>query len=84
MTWQNQSSEDNLKFKENALPPSAHLSDAQFVGVSRSAPELNGDNVVAENGARAGAQASGGSANSQVILPEHKQAVQRFFKRDAQ
>jgi hypothetical protein len=84
MTWQNQSSEDNLKFKENALPPSAHLSDAQFVGVSRSAPELNGDNVVAENGALAGAQASGGSANSQVILPEHKQAVQRFFKRDAQ
>jgi hypothetical protein len=83
MTWQDKSSEDNLKFKENALPPSTHLSDAQFVGVSRSAPELSGD-VTAEHGALANAQGSGGSANSQVILPRHKQAVQRFFQRDAQ
>jgi hypothetical protein len=84
MTWQDKSSEDNLKFNENALPPSTHLSDAQFVGVSRSAPELATESVTAESGALAGAPASGGSANSQIILPEHKQAVQRFFKRDAQ
>ena len=52
------------------------------VGVSRTAPELSGENVVAENGALANAQSSGGAANSQVVLPRHKQAVQRFFKRD--
>ena len=84
MTWQEKSTEDNLKFKENALPPSAHLSDAQFVGVSRSAPELSGDDIVAEHDALASAQGSGGAANTQVILPRHRQAVQRFFKRDDQ
>ncbi len=84
MTWQAKSSEDNLKFNENALPPSAHLSDAQFVGVSKSAPELSANDLAAEHGALASAQASGGSANSQVILPQHRQAIQRFFKRDAQ
>ena len=84
MTWQDKSSEDNLKFKENALPPAAHLSDAQFVGVSQSAPQLSADDITAGHGALASAQASGGSANSQVILPQHRQAIQRFFQRDAQ
>jgi hypothetical protein len=84
MTWQDKSSEDNLKFKENALPPSPHLADAQFVGVTRSAPELSGAYTSAEHGSLVNAQGSGGSANAQVILPEHRQAVQRFFKRDAQ
>jgi hypothetical protein len=82
MTWQDKSSEDNLKFKEDVLPPAAHPTDAQFVGVSRSAPELSGDDVAAEHGALAGAKGSGGSANTQVILPRHKQTVQRFFKRE--
>lgn len=84
MTWQDKSSEDNLKFQEHALPPAANLSDAQFVGVSRSTPTLTADNAATEHGALASAQGSGGSANSQTILPEHRQAVQRFFKRDAQ
>jgi hypothetical protein len=84
MTWQEKSSEDNVKFKENALPPSSHMQDAQFVGVSKSAPELSANDLAAEHGALAAAQASGGSANSQVILPQHRQAIQRYFKRDAQ
>jgi hypothetical protein len=60
------------------------LSDAQFVGVSQAAPELSGKDVTAEHGALASAQAGGGSANTQVILPQHRQAIQRFFKRDTQ
>ena len=82
MTWKQESSDAGAKFKEEALPPSTRLSDAQFAGVSRSAPETSGDNVMAEHGALAGAEGSGGAANTQVILPRHKQAVQRFFKRD--
>jgi hypothetical protein len=84
MTWQDKSSEDNLKFKEDALPPSSHLSDAQFVGVSKAAPELSASDLSTGHGALASAQASGGAANSQVILPQHRQAIQRYFKRDAQ
>ncbi|MES1181133.1 MAG: hypothetical protein ABUL66_04655, partial [Verrucomicrobiota bacterium] len=81
MTWKNESSADGAKFKEEALPPATRLSDAQFVGVSRAAPELNGDDIQAAHGALDNTTGSGGSAHSQTILPEHKQAVQRFFKR---
>jgi hypothetical protein len=82
MTWDNNTSEDNQKFQEHALPPASQLSDAQMVGVSKAAPELSGADVSAQHGALANAAGSGGSAHAQVILPEHRQAVQNFFKRD--
>jgi hypothetical protein len=82
MTWKEESSADGAKFKEEVLPPSARLSDSEFVGVSRAAPELSGENVAVEPGALANAPGSGGAAYSQMVLPRHKQAVQRFFKRD--
>jgi hypothetical protein len=82
MDWDNNTSEDNLKFQAHALPPSQHLDDAQMVGVSKAAPELAGNDVTAQHGALDNAQAGGGSGHTQVILPEHRQAVQNFFKRD--
>lgn len=82
MDWDNNTSEDNLKFQAHALPPSSHLSDAQIVGVSKAAPELAGSDVSAQHGALGNAMAGGGSGHTQVILPEHRQAVQNFFKRD--
>ena len=82
MDWDNDTSEANLKFQPHALPPSAHLSDAQMVGVSKAAPELAKNDVAVEHGALDGTLASGGSAHAQAILPAHRQAVQKFFKRD--
>lgn len=82
MTWTDGSAEAGAKFREETLPPSSRLSDAQFVGVSRAAPELSGEDVVVGSGALAGAQSGGGTAHAQAILPRHKQAVQRFFKRE--
>ncbi|HEY5040384.1 MAG TPA: hypothetical protein VIK53_00085 [Verrucomicrobiae bacterium] len=82
MDWDNNTSEDNLKFQAHALPPSSHLDDAQLVGVSKAAPELSGSEVSAQHGALDNTLASGGSAHAQVILPEQRQAVQNFFKRD--
>jgi len=82
MTWNDGASENNLKFQEHALPPSSHLSDAQLVGVSKAAPGLSANDVSTEHGALENAAASGGSAHAQVILPEQRQAVQNFFKRD--
>lgn len=82
MDWDNDTSEANLKFQEHALPPSSHLADAQTVGVSKAAPELAKNDVVEQRGALDNATAGGGSAHTQVILPEHRQAVQKFFKRD--
>ena len=84
MDWDNDTSEANQKFQEHALPPSTHMNDAQMVGVSKAAPELAKADVAVEHGALANTAASGGSAHTQVILPEHRQAVQKFFKRDGQ
>jgi hypothetical protein len=81
MTWDNNTSEKDQKFQEHALPPSSHLDDAQLVGVSKAAPELSG-NISVESGALDNAAASGGSAHAQIILPEQRQAVQNFFKRE--
>ena len=82
MDWDNNTSEDNLKFQAHALPPSSHLSDAQMVGISKAAPQLSANDISVQHGALDTAVASGGSAHAQAILPEHRQAVQNFFKRD--
>ena len=82
MLWDNDTSEKDQKFQAHALPPAGQLSDAQLVGVSKSAPELGAPEVVAGHGALANAAASGGSAQAQVVLPEHRLAVQNFFKRE--
>ncbi|HYG22107.1 MAG TPA: hypothetical protein VEH04_04930 [Verrucomicrobiae bacterium] len=81
MTWKDESGEQGAKFKEEALPMSDRFADSKFVGISRTAPELSGEEVVAGKGALAGASAAGGAAHSQVVLPRHKQTVQEFFKR---
>ena len=82
MTWTDPSAEEGVKFKEEVLPPSSRLSDAQLVGVSRAAPDLTGDDVVIDHGALAGAQGSGGAAHAQVVLPRHQPTVRRFFARE--
>ncbi len=82
MTWTDPSAEEGAKFKEEVLPPSSRLSDAQLVGVSRAAPDLSGDEVQVEHGALASAEASGGAGRSQLVLPRHQATVRRFFARE--
>lgn len=84
MTWQNASSFDGTKNKDQALPMGsmAGMKDAQFVGISRSAPEVTGGDEQAGSGALRSANAGGGSAEVQRVLPRHKGAVNRFFKRE--
>ena len=82
MTWDNNTSEKDQKFQEHALPPASQLSDAQLVGVSKAAPGLAANDVAAGHGALDNAAAGGGSAHAQVILPEQRQAVRNYFKRD--
>jgi len=82
MTWSTGASEKDLKFQEHSLPPSPNLSQAQLMGVSKAVPELSGNEVSAEHGALNNTAAGGGAANARVILPEQRQAVQTYFKRD--
>jgi len=82
MTWSDGTSEQDTKFQEHALPSASNLSQAQLVGVSQGAPELSVATLATGQGALDNTAASGGSAHAQVILPEHRQAVQQFFKRE--
>ena len=82
MTWSDGASEKDLKFQEHALPTSPHLSQAQLVGVGKAAPQLSGNDVSTQHGALNNTVAGGGAANGRVILPEQRQAVQTYFKRD--
>jgi hypothetical protein len=58
------------------------MTDAKLTGVSRSAPKLGDANADTGPAGLADAAGGGGSAQAQVILPEHRQAVQSFFKRE--
>jgi hypothetical protein len=82
MTWKDGTSEKDLKFQAHALPPAAKLADAQIVAVSKATPQLSGEDISEQPGELGDAAASGGSAHAQIILPEQRQAVQNFFKRE--
>ena len=82
MTWTDGASEKDQKFKEHLLPEDTQLSDATLVGVNRTAPQVSKDLADAGHGALNNTAGSGGSAQAQVVLPEHRQAVQNYFKRD--
>jgi hypothetical protein len=56
------------------------LKETQIQAITRGTPgkETPGD---AMSGALEGAAGGGGSANSQVVLPRHRGAVERYFDR---
>lgn len=84
MTWQDDTSETGVSFKEQALPPSLalDLKNASRVGVSRAAPTtIAQKEAVASSALMATGEASGDS-RSQTILPRHRGVVRRFFERN--
>ena len=70
MAWKDPTSDDGFKFKEEALPPSSvqAFKDSITVGLSAGSP---------------GKTKADGSASTQVVLPRHRQAVERYFERAA-
>ena len=81
MTWSDGTREDGALFKEKILPTAglSEIQNSELVGLSAAAPtaQLN----VAAHGALNGAASGGGSAYTQPVLPRHKGAVERYFKR---
>jgi hypothetical protein len=77
-------SEEDAKFKEQVLPPAAlsELKKSQVGGVGRDAPGVEAKET-ARTGALDQAAAGGGSAQTQVVLPRHRAAVERYFARPA-
>ena len=82
LTFGKPTEETKHDFKEQALPPGAvaDLKQSKLQGVSPSAPKVEPGGT-ASSGALAGAASGSGSANTQVVLPRHKVAVERYFER---
>jgi hypothetical protein len=85
MAWKDPTSDDGFKFKEEALPPSSvqAFKDSITVGLSAGSPGKTKADGSAGAGALDGAKAGDGSASTQVVLPRHRQAVERYFERAA-
>jgi len=84
MTWTDPANVENAQFKEQTLPPASMgaLRDSLKTGTSISAPELADPNTAVESGALSGAEAGGGSAQTQTVLPRHRGAVEKYFERE--
>jgi hypothetical protein len=84
MTWRSGVQKEDAAFKEQVLPPAAvsALKKSRLAGVSASDPTSAKSTGGSLGGALDAAQAGGGEARSQMILPEHEKAVQRYFQRE--
>jgi hypothetical protein len=85
MTWGKPGSEEGFKFKEEVLPPGAlaslKSSPTNIPGGRAGQIVHHKTGALAESGALSGAKAGSGSATSDVILPRHRAAVERYFQR---
>jgi hypothetical protein len=86
LTFGKESTLDGVKFKEETLPPSAlqALQESKVLGVSPTVPQVETTGAESKPGALADAKAGGGSANTQMVLPRHREAVEKYFERPAQ
>lgn len=81
MIWGDESDESGVSFKEDKIQGQPDFSQAEMVGVSLSAPEVSDGSIAVQSGALNDAQAGGGSANAQVVLPRYQSAVKSYFNR---
>jgi hypothetical protein len=89
LTWTRPGSQKETAFREEVLPPGAVnslKSNPSLLPATRSVPLVVHDRSddPASSGALTGAAAGGGSANTEVILPRHRAAVERYFERKAE
>ena len=84
MIWGEESPGQGAKFKEIALPTSGRIETAQFIGVSIGPPvEIQPEeNASITGGTLTGRGTSDHAAHVPMILPRHRQAVQRYFQRE--
>ncbi|MCY2931073.1 MAG: hypothetical protein NTV86_16615 [Planctomycetota bacterium] len=83
MTWTKGTEPAGEAFKEQSLPPgaAASLRESKRVGISLGEHAKPTGPAAGSGGALGGAQAGGGAANVQNILPRHRGAVERYFDR---
>jgi hypothetical protein len=83
MTWTDGADKEGAEFKAKVLSPGAlhSLEKSRLMRVSTGAPGEGKPGRESSGGALDAAQAGGGEAQAQLILPEHEKTVQRYFER---
>jgi hypothetical protein len=83
MTWTEGANKEDATFKAKVLAPGAvtSLKNSRLTRISSGNPGDGQPGEASSGGALNSAQAGGGEANTQVILPEHERTVQRYFER---
>lgn len=83
MTWSDPSSEQDAGFKEETLTPAglANIEKSRKVGESIAAPEESDGTAPNVSGVLSTESAAGGSAHKNIVFPEHKGTVKRYFER---
>ena len=83
MTWTEGAKQDDDAFKAKVLAPgaAASLKGSRLTGISTGDPTADKPGGGSSGGALDTAQAGGGEARTQVILPEHERTVERYFER---
>lgn len=83
MSWKDGSEKNGAKFQAKALTPAAlsSMKESRLSGISVGNPTAKKHFGGSAGGTLNASQAGGGEANAQLILPEHKKSVQRYFDR---
>jgi hypothetical protein len=83
MSWQQEVNKEGAAFKEKVLQPAAaSLKKSRLAGISVGNPTSAKAGGGSSGGALGAAQAGGGEARTQIILPEYEKTIQRYFERE--
>ena len=84
LTWGDESTLENTKFKESVLPPGMlDKPRDEVVGVTIAAPETDVAGSAPRSAARAATAASGDETWKGTVRPRHRSVVKRYFDKRA-
>lgn len=84
LTWGDESTLENTKFKESILPPGMlDKPRDEVVGVTIAAPETDVAGSAPRSAARAATSASGDETWKGTVRPRHRSVVKRYFDKRA-
>lgn len=85
LTWGDESTLENTKFKESVLPPGMlDKPRDEVVGITIASPETDVANSAPRSAARAATAASGDEAWKGTVRPRHRSVVKRYFDKQAE
>ncbi len=85
LTWGDESTLENTKFKESVLPPGMlDKPRDEVVGITIAAPETDVAGSAPRSAARATTAASGDETWKGTVRPRHRSVVKRYFDKQAE